>query len=132
MTLNYRFDIAGAVAVSIPGEPELETTLNDSVTALAPAGAPQGLSTYWIDEALKGIAAGVEEVASGNMSMLLRDEGVIKPYSDYIDWPERSYPVVEIEALLRAWRETVLRNDPAAENRLPPAKDPIILPPASD
>lgn len=132
LALEYRFDEVGALAVMIEGEPELARALNDAVTALAPAGTDPGLSTYWIESALSRIEQGVEEVASGNMSMLLRDGGNIKPFSDYTDWPDRTYPAVEITGLLRAWRGAVLRKDPGAASRWPHSSNPIILPPASD
>lgn len=115
--------------------PLLVRVLSDCIGSRAPRGAPSGLSTYWIDEALREFRPHlrVQEASaifSGNASYLELVDGLAEARFDY-DPPER-LPLQDIVDLLDAWRAEVIRLDPTASTRMPPPRPTIALGPPVD
>lgn len=115
--------------------PLFADVLNDCVGTRAPRGAPPGVSTYWIDEALKKFRPhlGVSEAStifSGNASYLELVDGLVEARFDY-DPPDSDIverlPLQDLVDLLDTWRAEVIRLDPAATTRMPPPRPAIAL-----
>lgn len=114
--------------------------LNDCIGTRAPSGAPPGISTYWIDEALKefrphlGIS-GASAIFSGNASYLELVDGVVESRYDY-DPPDSDIverlPLQDLVDLLDAWRAEVVRLDSTATTRVPRPRPAIALGPPTD
>lgn len=121
--------------------PIFTQVLNDCIGSRAPRGAPTGLSTYWIDEALKEFRPHLNHLAgpaifSGNASYLELVDGLVEARYDY-DPPDSDIverlPLQDLVDLLDVWRAEVIRLDPTAATRLPPPRPAIALgPPVED
>lgn len=121
--------------------PIFTRVLNDCVGSRAPRGAPTGLSTYWIDEALKEFKPHLNHPArptilSGNASYLELVDGLVGARYDY-DPPDSDIverlPLQDLVDLLDGWRAEVIRLDPMAAIRMPLPRPAIALgPPVED
>ncbi len=142
MPFQFTTTASGDVTVACSGRMRLfADVLNDCIGTRSPRGAPPGLSTYWIDEALKEFRAhiGIAEASaifSGNASYLELVDGLIEARYDY-DPPDSDIverlPLEDLVVLLDAWRAEVIRLDPTAPTRMPPPRSAIALgPPAKD
>jgi hypothetical protein len=131
-TVDYDFTVTneGLVDVNVDGNLLLLfEALKDSIGTRPPRGAPQdGPSTYWIDHAVTHLEArmedgGLEPFASGNATNLQLRNGVVEARYDFDAEEDEildAVPAHEFLALLRAWREIVLAESPAADKRTPP------------
>lgn len=121
--------------------PLFADVLNDCIGTRAPRGAPPGVSTYWIDEALTEFRPHLGDpeasaIFSGNASYLEMVDGLVEARFDY-DPPDSDIverlPLQDLVDLLDAWRAEVVRLEPMAPSRVPPPRPAIALgPPAVD
>ena len=130
--MDYDFTVTneGLVDVNIDDNLLLlSEALRDSIGTRPPRGAPQdGPSTYWIDHAVTHLEArmedgGREPFASGNAAYLQLRNGVVEARYDFDAEEDEildAVPAHQFLALLRAWRESVLAESPAADKRIPP------------
>lgn len=89
--------------------PGFEEALDDSVSALSPAGQVPELSTYWIDLALARLdRGGVELLVAGNCTRLIRRGGDVVAQSEYELFPEEKMCITEFIDGLKLWREAIL------------------------
>lgn len=138
MSFEYKTDPSGYVEVVGPdGMQIFAHVLNDCIGSRAPRGAPTGLSTYWIDEALKEFRPHLIDPTrsasfSGNASYLELVDGLVEARFDY-DPPDSDIverlPLGQVIELLEAWRIEVLLRDPQATERVPPPGRVIALGP---
>ena len=140
--MQYRFveSPEGLVDVVLDSStPILAEAMVDSVGTRPPRGAAQdGPSTYWIDKALLGLRARIEDLddspfAAGNVTYLALRDGSVEVRFDY-DPPDSEYvdkiQPSELIELLEAWRRTVTEFDPQAARRVPPPPKARPMPPA--
>ena len=139
VSFEFIVDDEGLVDVAIGDDlPILADALQDSVGSRPPRDAPQdGPSTYWVDSALTGLRArledaGEEPFTSGNETYLQLKEGLVEARYDY-DAADSPYvdavPADELLHLLEAWRRRILEESPAADKRMPPPPTAKAMPP---
>ncbi|MFD6072570.1 YacL family protein [Amycolatopsis lurida] len=139
MEYEFTVDAEGLVAVALSADlPLMGEALQDSIGTHPPVGAAKGgPSTYWIDEALKGLRARIEDdsdepFASGNMTYLRAGHGVVEARYDYAPDDDQlvdAVPVDEFVDLLGAWRRRVLAESPTADQHKPPPPHVWTMPP---
>jgi hypothetical protein len=139
-TVDYDFTVTneGLVDVTVDENlPLLSEALKDSIGTRPPRGAPQdGPSTYWIDHAVTYLEArmedgGREPFASGNATYLQLRNGAVEARYEFDAEEDEildAVPAFEFLALLRAWRERVLAESPAADKRMPPPTKTRVMP----
>lgn len=141
-TVRFQFTTSPSGYVEVVGPedmPILAQVLNDCIGSRAPRGAPTGLSTYWIDEALKEFRPRLHGEGnasfSGDASYLELIDGLVEARFDY-DPPDSDIverlPLQDLVDLLDGWRAEVIRLDPTAPTRMPPPRPAIALGPAVD
>ncbi|WP_257423965.1 DUF6086 family protein [Nocardioides carbamazepini] len=142
--MRFRFTTTPSDDVMVARSDEMPLftdVLNDCIGTRTPRGAPPGLSTYWIDEALKEFrphlgVSGASAIFSGNASYLEHVDGLVEARYDY-DPPDSDIverlPLQDLVDLLDAWRAEVILLDASAPTRMPPARPAIALgPPPKD
>lgn len=139
--LDYRFVVRrdGLVRVALPDDaPILNEALEDSIGSRPPRGAAQdGPSTYWLDRALLGVRARVEDAsdepfASGNVTYLQVRHGRVEARYDYDSPDDDNFEAIDVPDFIRLveeWRDRVLQGSPDADRRLPPSSPARPMPP---
>lgn len=139
MRYEFKRTAGGLVEVVLSDDlPLMRDALEDSLGSRPPRGAPQdGPSTYWIDHALTGLRARLEDgseapFAAGNVTYLQLQAGLVEARYDF-DPPDSEsvdrVPAGEFAGLLTEWREHVLAESPDADRRVPPARPTRAMPP---
>jgi hypothetical protein len=143
VAMRYEFNRTpkGLVEIDLRDDnlPVMRHALEDSLGSRPPRGATQdGPSTYWIDNALTGLLARLEDgsdqpFASGNATYLQVVAGQVEARYDFDPEDSESVdrvPAKDFVAQLTAWRERVLVESPEADHRMPPPRAARRMPPA--
>jgi hypothetical protein len=140
MEWQFTTTASGHVEVTRSSMPIFTRVLNDCIGTLAPRGAPAGLSTYWIEEAMKEFRPQLSSpegsaMFSGNASYLELIDGLVEARFHY-DPPDgdivERVPLPEVIAILEEWRRVVIALDSDAPKRVPPPRPAIALGPPAE
>jgi hypothetical protein len=96
-----------------PGYSALTEALADGVSSMPPRSAQeQGLSTYWIDHVLNGMAwvgSGTHVLTSGNVTELVLEDQVVIARSLYELFDDQRIDRETFAEILREWRSEVVQ-----------------------